>query len=65
MTYRFDLAHSVAPDALKAAWEKTLTVYPYMGYAVVPRDKRLLLTELFHVILGKPWNTRKRGISIL
>lgn len=45
MTYRFDLAESVDPDALKAAWEKTLTVYPYMGYAVVPRDKRMLLTE--------------------
>ena len=45
MTYRFDLAESVDPDALKAAWEKTLTVYPYMGYAVVGRDKRLLLTE--------------------
>ena len=45
MTYRFDLAESVDPDALKAAWEKTLTVYPYMSYAVVGRDKRLLLTE--------------------
>ena len=45
MTYRFDLADSVNPDALKQAWEKTLTVYPYMGYAVVPRNKRLLLTE--------------------
>lgn len=45
MTYRFDLKEAVDPDALKAAWEKTLTVYPYMGYAVVPRDKRLLLTE--------------------
>ena len=45
MTYRFDLKEAVDPDALKEAWEKTLTVYPYMGYAVVPRDKRLLLTE--------------------
>ena len=45
MTYRFDLAEAVDIDALKQAWEKTLTVYPYMGYAVVGRDKRLLLTE--------------------
>ncbi len=45
MTYRFDLKEAVDPDALKAAWEKTLKVYPYMGYAVVPRDNRLLLTE--------------------
>ena len=45
MTYRFDLAETVDPDAIKQAWEKTLTVYPYMSYAVVPRDKRLLLTE--------------------
>ena len=45
MTYRFDLAEAVNPDALKQAWEKTLTVYPYMGYAVVPRGKKLVLTE--------------------
>ena len=45
MTYRFDLAEAVEPDALKLAWEKTLTVYPYMSYAVVARNGRLLLTE--------------------
>ena len=45
MTYRFDLAENVDPDALRQAWEKTLTVYPYMSYAVVPRTRRLLLTE--------------------
>ena len=45
MTYRFDLAEAVHPDALKEAWDKTLTVYPYMSYAVVARDKKLLLTE--------------------
>lgn len=45
MTYRFDLAEAVDPDALKQAWEKTLTVYPYMGYAVVARNGRLVLTE--------------------
>ena len=45
MTCRFDLAQAIDPDALKAAWEKTLTVYPYMSYAVVPRNGRLLLTE--------------------
>ena len=45
MTYRFDLAEAVDPDILKQAWDKTLTVYPYMSYAVVPRNGRLLLTE--------------------
>ena len=45
MTYRFDLAEAVDPEALKQAWEKTLTVYPYMGYAVVARNGRLVLTE--------------------
>ncbi|MBQ3304096.1 MAG: hypothetical protein IJH03_06095, partial [Clostridia bacterium] len=45
MTYRFDLAEAVDPDALKQAWEKTLTVYPYMRYAVVARNGRLVLTE--------------------
>ena len=45
MTYRFDLAEAVNADAVKRAWEKTLTVYPYMRYAVVPRNGRLLLTE--------------------
>ena len=45
MTYRFDLAEAVNPDAIKQAWDKTLVAYPYMSYAVVSRDKRLLLTE--------------------
>ena len=45
MTYRFDLAEPVNPDALQQAWEKTMTVYPYMRYAVVPRNGRLVLTE--------------------
>ena len=45
MTYRFDLDEAVDPDALKHAWEKTLTVWPYMSYAVVARSGRLLMTE--------------------
>jgi len=45
MTYRFDLAEAADPDALKKAWEKTLVVYPYMSYAVVPRNGRLVMTE--------------------
>ncbi len=45
MTYRFDLAESVNPDVIKDAWDKTLMVYPYMSYAVVARDGRMLLTE--------------------
>lgn len=45
MTYRFDLSEAVDPDAMKQAWEKTLKVYPYMSYAVVARNGRLVLTE--------------------
>ena len=45
MTYRFDLAEAVKADALRQAWEKTLHVYPYMSYAVVARNGRLVLTE--------------------
>ena len=45
MTYRFDLAENVCPDAVRQAWEKTLAVYPYMGWAVVARNGRLIMTE--------------------
>ncbi len=45
MTYRYDLKESVDPDALKQAWDKTLKVYPYVGYAVVTRGSRLVLAE--------------------
>lgn len=45
MTYRFDLADSVDPDTIRQAWDKTLKVYPYMSYAVVSRNGKLLLTE--------------------
>lgn len=45
MTYRFDLAEAVDVDVLKKAWDKTLVAYPYMSYAVVPRNSKLLLTE--------------------
>ena len=45
MTYRFDLSEEINPDNLKNAWDKTLKVYPYMGYAVVGRNGKLILTE--------------------
>ncbi|MBR4343554.1 MAG: hypothetical protein IKP88_12780 [Lachnospiraceae bacterium] len=45
MTYRFDLAENVNPDALKAAWDATMSVYPYMTYAVLRREDRFVLTE--------------------
>ncbi len=45
MTYRFDLKEKVVPDAVKAAWEKTLNVYPYMSYAVGVRGGKLALFE--------------------
>ena len=45
ITYRFDLADVVDPDAVREAWNKTLKVYPYMGYAVSTRNGRLVLLE--------------------
>ena len=45
MTFRFELAERIRPDALKQAWDKTLTVYPYMSYAVVARNGKLIMTE--------------------
>ncbi|MBQ7584526.1 MAG: hypothetical protein IJT24_07925, partial [Lachnospiraceae bacterium] len=45
MTYRFDMKDDVNPDAIKQAWDKTLTVYPYMGYAVGTRAGKLVLLE--------------------
>jgi len=45
MTYRFDLADKVDPKALKKAWDSTLKVYPYMGYAITIRNSRLVFTE--------------------
>ena len=45
MTYRFDMNDRVNPDAIKQAWDKTLSVYPYMGYAVGTRAGKLVLLE--------------------
>lgn len=45
MTYRFDLNEEVEPDAIKEAWDKTLSVYPYVGYAVGIRKGQLVLLE--------------------
>lgn len=45
MTYRFDLFEKVDGDAVKKAWDQTLAVYPYMGYAVGTRNSRLTLLE--------------------
>ena len=45
MTYRFDLTEAVNPDIIKEAWDKTLICYPYMSYAVVARESKLLLTK--------------------
>ncbi|MDO4805184.1 MAG: hypothetical protein Q4A32_10245 [Lachnospiraceae bacterium] len=45
MTYRFDMKDFVNPDAIKQAWDKTLSVYPYMGYAVGTRAGKLVLLE--------------------
>ena len=45
MTYRFDLSDSVNPDAISKAWDKTLSVYPYMSYAVGIREGKLVFLE--------------------
>lgn len=45
MTCRFDMKEAVEPDAVKQAWDKTLSVYPYMGYAVGTRGGKLVLLE--------------------
>ena len=45
MTYRFDMKDTVEPDVIKQAWDKTLSVYPYMGYAVGTRAGKLVLLE--------------------
>ena len=45
MTYRFDLHESVDRDALKQAWDRTVKVYPYVGYAIVTRSSQLVLAE--------------------
>lgn len=45
MTFRFDLAEPVDPDVLRRAWEQTLIAYPYMGRAILSRQKRLVFTE--------------------
>lgn len=45
MTFRFDLKEKVDPEAVRKAWEQTLAVYPYMGYAVGMRKNRLVFLE--------------------
>ncbi len=45
MTYRFDLSDAVNADAISKAWDKTLSVYPYMGYGVGIREGELVLIE--------------------
>ncbi len=45
MTYRFDLAEAVHPEAVRTAWEKTLKVYPYFRYAVSTRGSKLVFLE--------------------
>ncbi|MCR4655007.1 MAG: hypothetical protein K5770_02060 [Lachnospiraceae bacterium] len=45
MTYRFDLAEKVNPEAIKKAWDKTTAIYPYVTYAEETRDGKLVLLE--------------------
>ncbi len=45
MTYRFDMADPVNPDAIRKAWDKTAAIYPYVTYAEATRDGKLVLLE--------------------
>ncbi len=45
MTYRFDMADPVNPEAIRKAWDKTITIYPYVTYAEATRDGKLVLLE--------------------
>lgn len=45
MTFRFDMAEKVCPEAVKRAWDKTISVYPYVSYAVGTRNGSLVLLE--------------------
>ena len=45
MTYRFDMAEKVCPDAIKKAWDKTIAIYPYVTYAEATRNGKLVFLE--------------------
>ncbi|MBR3635968.1 MAG: hypothetical protein IKN47_07210, partial [Lachnospiraceae bacterium] len=45
MTYRFDMADHVNPEALRKAWDKTIAIYPYVTYAETTRNGKLVLLE--------------------
>ena len=45
MTYRFDMAEKVCPEAIKKAWDKTIAIYPYVTYAEATRNGKLVLLE--------------------
>ncbi|MCR5022882.1 MAG: hypothetical protein K6A90_00930 [Lachnospiraceae bacterium] len=45
MTYRFDMAEKVCPEAIRKAWDKTIAIYPYVTYAEATRDGKLVLLE--------------------
>lgn len=45
MTYRFDMADPINPEAIKKAWDKTIAIYPYVTYAEATRNGKLVLLE--------------------
>ncbi len=45
MTYRFDMAEKVCPEAIRKAWDKTIKIYPYVTYAEATRNGKLVLLE--------------------
>ena len=45
MTYRFDMAEKVCPEAIRKAWDKTIAIYPYVAYAEATRNGKLVLLE--------------------
>lgn len=45
MTFQFHLGEEVSGEALSAAWDRTVTAYPYTAYAVQRRAGRFVFTE--------------------
>ncbi len=45
MTFRFEMAEKVNPEAVKKAWDKTTAIYPYVTYAEATRNGKLVLLE--------------------
>ena len=45
MTYRFDMAEKVCPEAIKKAWDKTIAIYPYVTYLMKDAGMKSVVLE--------------------